>query len=25
LTKQQVNESKLYVKFSCIEKEIVES
>tara|TARA_B110000444_G_C18623040_1_gene493093 strand:+ start:44 stop:277 length:234 start_codon:yes stop_codon:yes gene_type:complete len=25
LTKKQVNDGKLYVKFSCIEKEIVES
>jgi hypothetical protein len=25
LTKQQINDSKLYVRFSCVEKDIVES
>jgi len=25
LTKQQINDSKLYVKFSCVAKDIVES
>ena len=25
LTKQQINDAKLYVKFSCIEEDIVES
>ena len=25
LTKQQINDSKLYIKFSCVVKDIVES